>query len=62
MTKSEIITMFIMFGIIVIGVIFAVYTDFSQLFKNPFSGFGRLCKDMIPLASIILAYYLGKDK
>ncbi|MCZ3746983.1 hypothetical protein L2528_05985 [Limosilactobacillus vaginalis] len=58
---SKISVMIIMLSIIVIGVIYSVYSDWSVLIENPLTGSGKICKDLIPLASIVFGYYLGKD-
>ena len=38
------------------GVLYSVITDWSL----SLGGLGKLCKDLIPLASIVYGYYLGK--
>lgn len=62
MDKEEVLVMFTMVIIIGVGVIYTVITDYQSSFKNNFMGIGILCKDLIPLASIVFGYYLGKSK
>lgn len=61
MKKHEIIVMLTMGIIIVTGVIYSVATDWSMIIKNLFLGIRKICKDLIPLASIVFVYYLGRS-
>lgn len=56
MKKSNNLVMLIMLVIIIGGVLYSVITDWSL----SLGGLGKLCKDLIPLASIVYGYYLGK--
>lgn len=61
MNRDDILVMCIIFSIIIIGIIFSVYSDWSVLIEDPIAGSGKICKDLIPLASILFGDYLGKD-
>ena len=61
MNKADNLVMAIMLIIIIFGVVYSIYSDWSLLIENSLNGIGKICKDLIPLASIVFGYYLGKS-
>lgn len=59
MDKSHFFVALIMLAIITTGIIYQVHLDIKSLSINPLKGIGDACVHLTPLASIILAYYLG---
>lgn len=54
--------MLIMVVIIISGVIYTVCNDFGSYTNYGILKYlGRICSDLIPLASIVFGYCLGKD-